>query len=484
MTLKRCILLLIHLTSLTTILACGPYYPQGEDLRFSLFEPEVYGFYNYTSFYYSAHSFRSYEDFFSGADGKCENIAMWELRCTGDVKEEDIMEAVYESSYSIDTKNITNTFVKHLLNEDIAGYEYLKFAWQCSSSNQFLQDPWEKNYGSIQFRTNLIEQAVDKARKASDKGLKKRYAFLAIRASYYDENWKLINELYETYFSNNKNKTIIDRWATFFKAIAEEDYLNSLVYAAKTFQDTPDKRFRINQIFNPKNGWKSAICLAKTNEEKEAIWLLEGISKHKDATESIKAILNLNPKSNSLKFLVQREINKLEDWILTPYFTEFQPSLYRLVDQEIWESVKDPVPYTSDHINKQVLKDRAQANNLLVLLNSNSSIRNSRDSYWLSVKSNLLYLSGNEAKCISLIESALRTTKFHTKAKRQLRMLYFLAKLKSKKHLNTTESEEINRLLRIEKNNGNGAFLFAYARELEFQGKTTKAALLLSLIHI
>jgi len=70
---KNCLVFILILVS-KSLFACG-FYPYGEELRFSFFDPEIAGYRSYSEFYYSANSFEPnsvYGDF-----DKMPNELLW-----------------------------------------------------------------------------------------------------------------------------------------------------------------------------------------------------------------------------------------------------------------------------------------------------------------------------------------------------------------------------------------------------------------------
>src|SRR5687768_12236328 len=98
--------------------ACGPYYPYGEDVRFSLFRPHVFPLEGLDGFRYSTHAFESDEGAIRA--GENLNIVLWNKRCGLTLKPELIYEAVYGNG-----DESFNGFLKE--RKDQAAIDYLRF---------------------------------------------------------------------------------------------------------------------------------------------------------------------------------------------------------------------------------------------------------------------------------------------------------------------------------------------------------------------
>jgi len=107
---KRWILCIIILSSLTLpAKACGPYYPYGEDVRFSIIDPATFGYRDFCGFHFSAAIY--YDDECAGtneASGRAVNVSLWKEYCNNKVDTASIYEAVYELTENELIANSTN----------------------------------------------------------------------------------------------------------------------------------------------------------------------------------------------------------------------------------------------------------------------------------------------------------------------------------------------------------------------------------------
>lgn len=80
---KRSLLFILLLVAKYSLVeACG-FYPYGEDIRFSMFDPELPAFDSYRSFFYSSHFFESddvhyIEDSLYVSWEDYENLLLWQ----------------------------------------------------------------------------------------------------------------------------------------------------------------------------------------------------------------------------------------------------------------------------------------------------------------------------------------------------------------------------------------------------------------------
>ena len=207
---KRLIICTIVLSSLILrVGACGPYYPYGEDVRFSILDPAMFGYKAFCGFNYSARLFYA-EDCAATNDeaGRILNVLLWKAYCKNKVDTASIYKAVYELTEKQLAGSTGNAMVDYLLKvKDSAAINYLKFAKRCNDFNTWLDDPWERdNVGQTVTRVPLINWALSAIEATKNKVIQKRYAFLAIRLSFYNGDGKGIEDIYNKYFKTGKAK--------------------------------------------------------------------------------------------------------------------------------------------------------------------------------------------------------------------------------------------------------------------------------------
>jgi len=469
--------LLILVSSISSSLfACGPYYPYGEDIRFNLFKPQVFNTVGLNAFQYSSHSFQLDDE--SVALGAAMNVELWRKRAGATLTNEVIYAAIYQSEREIKQKKFTNAFLVALMKKgDKTAIAYLRFANKCTSVNNQYEDPWERNEkNTIPARTKLLNEALALAAKTTDKDIALRYAFLAIRLAYYNQDYAAIEKTYTTYFANRAEKNILDYWSLYFKAITESDPVHRNFYAAQVFMNAPDKRFAIYDNYNTDVTIEQTLAFANTNEEKAAIWLMNGIHTPGKNVESIQAIQQLTPGSPALSILLVREINKLEDWIFTPYYSEFSPS----TESNRWGEQSNDMQLP---INERISRDRLYATTLLKWMNQVDFKQTQNPELWQSAEIYLNFMTQNHQKALNLISKLEQSTTLKQEIREQVEQIKTLCLIANQAVNKTVIPESIEFILIRESGKKNHRFIFAVARELEYKGNTTDCALLLSTIN-
>ncbi len=471
-------LLLFILISVSKIsIACG-FYPYGEETRFSIFNPRLFGYSTFAEFYYSSNSYGSYySDTLKYPSNYVEpNIKLWYDYCAGKIDMHAVGSAVYNLSIEEMTAHSPNEMIRYLYDQkDVDALNYLRFAKDCEFFNSWQEDPWERQkYMSMPMRTELMNKAIAFAGKVQNKDLKKRYTFLAIRLAWYNHHYDKVQSLFASCFEKTRNKDILYYWSLYFKGCCEKDSALANFELAQVFANAVDKRFVCHQHFNTKVTLENALKYATLNEEKANVYVLAAIEKYDKTLSYLQKIYATDPSSSGLSFLLLREINKIEDFVFTPYYTLFQPSL----SYNPWE---DEGENTSI---QQTLKrsegDRIYAKEVLLFINGADLSKVENPNFWLMCKSYLQFITRDYDNCLVLVNQLEKTITNKTTLNQVqlIKAMAIIAKQKSGQAVIPIEIQPI--ILQHQKN---AQFIFAIAKELEYLGNTTDAALLYSKLN-
>lgn len=472
---KRLILCTIVLISLMPpASACGPYYPYGEDVRFSILDPAAFGYKDFSGFNYWAGIFYS-EDYTAANEeaGRAQNILLWKTYCRNKVDTASIYKAIYVLN---EDEWTGNAMIDYLLKvKDTAAISYLKFAKRCNELNTWLDDPWERNNeGDIKTRQPFINQALNAISTLKNKILQKRYAFLAIRLSFYNGDEKVIKNLYSRYFEPKKTgRDIVDYWALYFHALLDTNQVRQNYNLALVFSNAPDKRFAVVQHYNKKVPLNSILALAKNNKERVAVCLMYNLNNVGPGLSALQTIYQLQPNSNAFGFLLLREINKLEDWIYTPYYTYFEPSVQSIYSAFNYDSeIKDRSKFALVHLER----DKQYAEKLLQFVSSLNSSKIKDPQLIKTVKAYLQLMTNQYAACLNTIKTIPQLVL-------PAQIIKALCMVSMQTGNNCKIPGQIKSLIMQQAQVSNNKFLFAIAREVEYKGNTTEAALLYSKLN-
>lgn len=458
---KTWTLFIIAFLKINAALACG-YYPEGEDVRFSFINHHHFPFPSYAAFNYNAYSFGFEEQ---DANIKDENIASWFNYFQQRVDENSISTLLYNYSYS-DLQNGDNEWLKYLReNNRTDVLKYLQFAKKCEDFNgtDVDYDPWERGSEVRNInRSALLKELVEACKSETNTYLQRRYAFLIIRLAYYDDNKTLIQEYFKKYF---QEKDFLYYWALFFYCFTDEatstDIANVLIHS-------PEKRYASYYYFRKRFKLDEALQNAKTNQEKANAYAFASVQKLDKSLDNLKAIYQYQPDAEVLGFLLLREVNKLEDWIYTPYYRNFNPSTTYA------EETNTMV------LRKRSERDRLYAKEVLKFVLSVDLNKVKNPQLWQTLKIHLQFMTRDFEDAIIAIDK-LHNSPIDNSYKQLLDQIKALCIVSLNPKQLIFQHEFIKSV--IQKNITNKPFLFALGRELEFHGNITDGIALISFIN-
>ena len=364
-TIMRVFSSLLLVLSFQVSFACG-WSVSPETSRLALFKAQREGFLRLTPFYYSADNYYAVTAI-SGTDQEL-NCLEWKRKLGNQINPKDIHRILYETDpeqfeTAYETKSLKevfpkNTFIEALsLRKNKAFLKYILFAkkLEYNSNVDVKWESWEQvGYGSKDHKLAVVNDFEEKIKSAKDAFLKQRYAFLILRYSFYAEDKKEVIRLYDTYFADRKN-TILEPWALYYKALCTDNFPMQNYLLSKVFATCEEKSFAVLQHYN----WKltaETLALAQNDEERSVILSIESFRNPAPDLKTIEEVYKLSPNSTNLSFLIGREINKLEDWIFTPQYTNNgSPSV--VFSEALW--YENYAKAKEENFNKDIVHLRA-----------------------------------------------------------------------------------------------------------------------------
>ena len=460
--------------------SCG--YSFEGDTRYCFFHAYLNDYPGYNLFNYTTSVFyEAPETNYSDEAYGFPNVSLWAKYCKGKVPVASIDQAVYGLPYTAIKPGAANAMINYLYKvKDYDAVNYLFFAKRAEKYNSRYDDPWERNEtATLPERQQWIDEALKRAASVKSAELKRRYYFLAIRLAHYNGDGALVNQIFDAHVSGTKTEDIVYHWSLYFKLLHEPDQTKRFYYGALVFAHAPDKRKRITGDFDygvfP--DLDALFKLARNKTEVANIYELMTMRKVDRALEQLKLIHANNPNSAVLPFLVQREINKVEDWILTPYYSHLSPAL----DGNHKED-ENSDEYASERVVLQRSEeDRLYARQLLDFVNK-TKIGTAKDVEMLAVgKAHLAFLTRDYKGCLQQIETLMQKTSKNPEYQNQLQSIKALAVVARQPSGNAIIPNEIKPFLMTDYAKQNRKILFSVGRELEYLGNTTDAALLYAL---
>lgn len=296
----------------------------------SNFAPETFVDKSYTPLFLSESFF--YTDFDTEHNSRFndEIVADWSVFLKGKMDPKSIKFFLIDSSeteieklqqfYNTEKKNsISNKWSKKfdLNNRKISSFiTFLSLSKKIETVSVRDVNTW--SYEPVERKTfndiKIIKTIENRYNTVSDSFLKNRYWFQTIKAYFYSGD----SESAITFFQ--KTETTVPKNTLYYRALAyiaglnykSKNYALSNYQYSQVFDKCPTMRVVSAYCFRPKEekDWKGSLELAKTNEEKAALWAIQGY--YGDDEKAISEIFNLDSKSDHLHYLLTRLINKQE----------------------------------------------------------------------------------------------------------------------------------------------------------------------------
>jgi len=337
--------LLISLVFVQQPMACV-YYESVELYRIAMFRAEVSGMAAFRPFYYYSDILNCYIPNPTNNDQQ-RNAEEWQKVVGKSVTIDDINFILSKTPPQLfligyQDKKLGaifdgNTFINALLaKSNQALLDYLAFAKRNEFYNFMSNESWwtfdnSESESLDLYKNDLFEKGEVALNSATSTFLKQRYAYHKVRLLHQTNQYEECVDLYDKYFGSEIT-SIVQAWALLHKALSLDNlgqtetanYLYSLI-----FDYSDSRKTRCFYGFNNSNQiLEATLKRAKDNKERIAILALATHKNPGPALAEIKEIYTLAPNSRYLPPLIMREINKLEDWMLTPAFTNYTPSDY------------------------------------------------------------------------------------------------------------------------------------------------------------
>ncbi len=398
---------------------------------------------------------------------------MWYNHCKKSVSIDEIKKAVFEIDVSEVSPKSKNKFIQYLYRQkDYETINYLLFAKKVEGLNPEQNDLWENNTDiKDKFRDKAIDEAFGGIKSAQNSIVKKRYYYQIFKLLAFKNDSKRTIRLYDSYTKLFKTNDFLDNWALFYRMDAEPDDTKMNYFAAQVFARGTDNKFDVKWYFNKNIPIEKVLKFAISDKEKANIHVLYSFRRLDQNLENMQKTYAFDSKNKGLNFLLLREINKLEDWILTPTYTMYLPSLR----EDYWENSN------GNRILSRVDVDRKYASKVLEFVNSVDMDSVEDRVFWKLSKAYLEFLTQEYSKSLETIKSFENQIK-DDKIKRQCSIIKALALTANQDVKEATILKSIEKIIFDEYSKENYSFLFGLAKELEVLDSKADAAFLISKI--
>lgn len=387
--------------------SCG-FVIYKEEYRFWTFDPNTSAVPGMQAFFYSMDF---YHQGFSNSYGLPEieesvapdefeqNVKAWKNYCnqispSNNVVETDIYNILYQTDPNeyfklYESLVRTNTFVRFYDKKPIFK-KYIEIAkrieyqcnnwdaWDCTDCPKIVGEgqilPGEQTYSwqDAEVRPNenvsrqILKEAAIFLHESHSSFLRERYAFQLVRLGFYLQDSIVVANYYKGYLSSLPNSNWIKNAAAMYE-------LNNYKGAEKNirlisiFESVPHLRLACEKAFDH-TLLEESLLLCKNDREKALLLVIHASHKHLEMLPFLEKIVDLNTANEFIPFLLVREINKLEDWILGANYTEFGSSKR---EELLYDLGWDETEKVNDAVQAQLQYDRKYAQSVFNFVTSN-----------------------------------------------------------------------------------------------------------------
>lgn len=333
----------------------------------------------------------------------------------------------------------TNSFAACLqLPQHTAFLQYMRLSKKIEGLTAS-PDPWgEGKYPNPAFG-RLIEEAHQLYATTTDSTVRLRTAYQLMKLYGHNRQWALLKRTYHTKIARVKSNSWIKAAALYELALhtpePECSYLYSRVFDLGTYN-----RSQCLIDFNPKS-LQNALPFTANEQEVTVLYAMRAFNDPGKTLRNIRFIYSREPRYKELPFLLLREINKVEDWLMTPKMTDFGPALY---DYHFMDDVDLKANYK---------KDTAYARELHDFVKTVIAERKHKEQPLLHMyAAHLAFVRGCYGEARRYLHLAARIPGLPANVKTQLQVNEVLLRLATEPSFDATTEHQLMRLLLMPSN--------------------------------
>ncbi len=250
---------------------------------------------------------------------QAENDLAWQGMLGDNTAKKDIHQILYYTSpddYFNKKYAKSNRFMQSLRTPNHARYlQYLNFAKTCEKI--FTGDDWNEKKAGIDLKIPIQQGQSILQKHAEETALTRRAAYLLMKLYRYADQQPEAKALFDTYFRKNPTKDWLNAAAIYQYAEMEPDSVQANVWLARAWDAGFYERIWVWHSFNSK-ALNASVNAAVTGREKAILTLLPATREPGPALAALQKVYAFDPTTPELSKLMAREVNKLENWLLSP----------------------------------------------------------------------------------------------------------------------------------------------------------------------
>jgi hypothetical protein len=386
-----------------------------------------------------------------------ENIAAWKTMLGDKIKDNDVWAILYEiTPDDFANKNFAkkNSFMASLNKSTNAPHlQYVSFSKKCEAifnGESRVGDEFKSRATALIPEGNTILQAT-----ANNPDLCRRAAYQLIKLYRVDSNTEKTKALFGQYFNDNTKKDWLRAAAIFQVAGAETDPIQSNIGYARAW----DAGF-----YNPIWVWhgmyedklEASISAATTGRDKATLTIIPATRKPGPALTDLQKAYQFDPTVPHLSKLMEREVNKLENWLLSPVLYGEQNRV------EIPYDYENPTKLDTAALLKKDMEHLHQCRAFAQQVIQEKK----RDdmAFWHLTAAHLAYLDRDFKGAMDVAQAGSQITNTPTNQKIQLQLINVLAEIGGSGQISTVTENKIPGIFQAIRDN---AMAFEVPIELE-----------------
>jgi hypothetical protein len=295
--------------------------------RFWLLEPNIAQQRNLLPFTFTSERYYNYGYGMSDTVYQAENDQEWQTMLGDKTSLQDIHQILYytePTAFFGKKYNTKNKFIAALKQpKNVNLWQYLSFAKGCETIFNSNNEWGEHKDVAALIKPQIKEGQMLLDKNAQNIKLSQRIAYLLIKLQRLDKKPNIAKDLFEQYFARNTTKNWLNAAAIYQNACLQTEPVQKNIWLAKAWEASFNNPIWLYQAFSEKN---LAASVNATNDAKikAVMALIPATRKPGPALQDMKSAYKHDPTVRDLATLLAREVNKLENWLMSPTLYGFQ----------------------------------------------------------------------------------------------------------------------------------------------------------------